>query len=109
MLRSALHRRGLRYRVDAFPMPGMRRKADVVFVKAKVAVFVDGCFWHGCPTHMTWPKTNAAWWRRKIQKNQDRDRDTDRQLRAAGWSVIRVWEHDDPETAAMQILKAVRA
>src|SRR4051794_12203841 len=85
-LRSLLHARGLRYRVDVAPLGG-RRRADVVFPRAKVAVFVDGCFWHGCPDHATWPRHNADFWREKIQANQQRDRDTDDRLAAAGWTV----------------------
>jgi DNA mismatch endonuclease (patch repair protein) len=71
-------------------------------------VFVDGCFWHGCPEHGTWPKQNADWWREKIEANQRRDRDTDARLQAAGWTVIRVWEHEDPTQAADQIVEIVR-
>ena len=106
-LRSLLHRRGLRFRVHA-PLPGLRRRSDIVFTRARVAVFVDGCFWHGCPEHGTWPKQNADWWREKIEANQRRDRDTDARLRAAGWTVIRVWEHDDPSQAADRIAEVVR-
>jgi DNA mismatch endonuclease (patch repair protein) len=72
-------------------------------------VFVDGCFWHGCPTHGTSPKANAAWWQAKIAANQARDRDTDRLLGEAGWKVVRVWEHEDPTTAARTIRDLVRA
>src|SRR5687767_12505647 len=89
-LRSALTRLGLRYRINA-PVPGSRRTVDVLFVRAKVAVFVDGCFWHGCPEHATWPKANAAWWRAKLQTNVARDRDTDTKLQTLGWCVIRMW------------------
>jgi DNA mismatch endonuclease, patch repair protein len=106
-LRSLLHRRGLRFRVHAL-LPGLRRRSDIVFTRAQVAVFVDGCFWHGCSEHGTWPKQNADWWREKIEANQRRDRDTDERLRAAGWTVIRVWEHDDPKRAADQIAEIVR-
>lgn len=106
-LRSLLHRRGLRFRVHAL-LPGLRRRSDIVFTRARIAVFVDGCFWHGCPEHGTWPKQNAGWWREKIEANQRRDRDTDARLRAAGWTVIRVWEHDDPAQAADQIAEVVR-
>ena len=86
----------------------MRRRADLVFTRAKVAVYVDGCFWHGCPLHGTWPKANAEWWRAKLERNIKRDRDTDRQLEAAGWRVARVWEHEDMVAAAVRIAEAVR-
>ncbi len=102
-LRAELHRRGLRYRVDVAPIMGLRRRADVVFTRQRLAVFVDGCFWHGCPEHATWPKHNAAWWREKLERNRQRDRETDRQLRAAGWRVVRVWEHEDPVVAADRV------
>jgi DNA mismatch endonuclease, patch repair protein len=101
-LRSALFRLGLRYRTN-FRIPGTRRLADVVFVMAKVAVFVDGCFWHGCPKHGTWPRANAEWWRAKIDGNVARDRNTDALLRSSGWRVVRVWEHQDPNSAATRI------
>lgn len=101
-LRRALHSLGLRYRVDV-SLPGTRRRADVAFSKAKVAIFVDGCFWHGCPVHGTWPKANAAWWRAKIEANQKRDRDTDRRLRRAGWRVLRFWEHVNATQAAQRV------
>lgn len=107
-IRSLLHRRGLRFRVDVSPIPGVRRRADVVFAKARVAVFVDGCFWHGCPEHATWPKANAAFWKEKIETNRRRDADTNAKFEAAGWMVIRVWEHEDPELAAERIERAVR-
>ena len=106
-LRSELHGRGLRYRVDAQPVPGSRGRADLVFSAASVAVFVDGCFWHGCPLHMTWPQANAEWWRTKIERNCARDRDTDRRLTDAGWTVVRVWEHEDPCAAADRVVDAL--
>lgn len=105
-IRRLLHARGLRYRVDV-PLPGMRRRADLVFSSARVAVFVDGCFWHGCPDHGTQPKRNAAWWAEKIASNAERDRDTDRRLVADGWIVVRVWEHEVPEAAAARVAEAV--
>lgn len=107
-LRRELHRRGLRYRVDARPIRGVRRSADVVFVSARIAVFVDGCFWHGCDEHRSIPKTNAGFWETKIGKTRSRDRDTDNLLTEAGWRVVRVWEHDDVVTAADEIETAVR-
>ncbi len=107
-LRSAIHRRGLRYRVDVSPIEGLGRRADVVFRPTRVAVFVDGCFWHGCPIHGTWPKANAEFWREKIERNRQRDADTDRRLAEVGWKVIRVWEHEDPEEAAEKICEVVR-
>lgn len=89
-------------------LPGVRRRADILFSGAKVAVFVDGCFWHCCPIHRTFPKANGAWWAKKLQMNRDRDRDTNRQLRRAGWHVERVWEHEMPDKAAARIAAAVR-
>ncbi|MCG3207160.1 MAG: hypothetical protein FOGNACKC_00760 [Anaerolineae bacterium] len=108
-LRAALHRRGLRYRVDVSPIKGLRRRADVVFRTVKVAVYVDGCFWHGCPIHGTWPKANAEFWRQKIEHNKKRDADTNRLLKEAGWEVVRVWEHEDPEDAAERISNIIRS
>jgi DNA mismatch endonuclease, patch repair protein len=108
-LRKELHRQGLRYRVDHSPLPGLRRRADVVFSRARIAVYVDGCFWHGCPVHATWPTANAAFWREKIEGNRRRDRDTDEKLRAAGWIPVRVWEHEQPLVAAHAIAELVRS
>lgn len=107
-LRSELHRRGLRYHVDRSPIPSVRRRADLVFSSARLAVFVDGCFWHACPKHATWPKTHAAWWRRKIEGNRQRDRDTDALLVRSGWAVYRVWSHENHERAAVKIEAAIR-
>lgn len=107
-LRSALHRRGLRFYVDRSPIMGTRGRADVVFPRARVAVYVDGCFWHSCPEHGTSPKANAEWWREKLERNQQRDRNTDQNLREAGWTALRVWEHEDAEEAAERIAAAVR-
>lgn len=102
-LRSLLHRMGLRFRVDFQALPGLRRRADIVFTRQRLAVFVDGCFWHGCPVHRTWPKANAEFWRAKIERNMQRDLDTDERYRAAGWEVIRVWQHEDPDAAAKRV------
>jgi DNA mismatch endonuclease, patch repair protein len=107
-LRKALHGAGLRYRVG-YKLPGTRRSVDVAFPRERVAVFVDGCFWHGCPQHATWPKANADWWRQKIDANRQRDRDTDRRLSAEGWCVVRVWEHEDAEQAAHRVAEAIHA
>jgi len=90
---SALDRLGLRYAKDQRPLDHGRRRADVVFESAKVAVFVDGCFWHSCPIHATSSKSNADWWRTKLEANRARDADTNRELRDAGWVVLRFWEH----------------
>lgn len=106
-LRSAAHALGLRYRVSARPLPDVRRTADLVFSSARVAVFLDGCFWHGCPEHHTVAATNASFWAEKVLTNRARDRDTDRKLADAGWTSIRVWEHEDPQQAAAEIRKIV--
>lgn len=108
-LRRALFARGLRYRVDFAPLKGLRRRADVVFTRAKVAVFLDGCFWHGCPLHYSAPQANSEFWRDKISANKNRDRDTDQRLGEAGWLVIRVWEHVDIDDAAADIELVVRS
>lgn len=93
-LRRALYRDGWRYRVS-YPVPGMpRRTIDVAFPSRKVAVFVDGCFWHGCPDHGVAPKHNGTWWRDKLAANRARDRDTTNHLESLGWTVVRVWEHE---------------
>ncbi|MCR5976558.1 DNA mismatch endonuclease Vsr [Gordonia jinghuaiqii] len=108
LLRRELHRRGLRYRVDA-PLPGLpRRRADILFTRAKLAVFVDGCFWHGCPEHKTAPTNNGAWWAAKLARNIERDRVTDTHLRSHGWTVLRVWEHEDMKQEATDIEEIVR-
>lgn len=106
-LRSALHHRGLRFRVQRRVLPDVRRTADIVFGPARVVVDVRGCFWHGCPVHGTSPKANAEWWRQKIDKNRDRDADTEARLREAGWALIVVWEHEDPAEAAQRVHAAV--
>jgi DNA mismatch endonuclease, patch repair protein len=106
-VRRAAHALGLRYRVDARPLPDLNRRADLVFTRAKVAVFVDGCYWHGCAEHGTTPKTNAVYWGRKISRNRSRDAETDELLRAAGWVTVRIWEHEAPREAAMRIARAV--
>jgi len=99
-IRQELHRRGLRYRVNA---PGMPGRPDVVLSAARVVVQVDGCFWHGCPDHAVAPKSNADWWSNKIQANRARDERNDSALRDRGWVIIRVWEHEDPVQVADRI------
>lgn len=94
-VRRALHAMGLRYRVDVRVIPSLNRRADLVFTRGKVAVFIDGCFWHGCPQHGTTAKTNPEYWGPKIERNRARDTETDLLLRAAGWRVLRFWEHED--------------
>jgi DNA mismatch endonuclease (patch repair protein) len=106
-LRRQLHARGVRYRLHLRIVPGTRREVDIVIPRARLAVFVDGCFWHGCPVHESYPRANGAWWRDKIEGNQRRDADTDERLSAAGWRVIRVWEHEDPDTAAEAVLSMI--
>ncbi|MCX5406994.1 very short patch repair endonuclease [Streptomyces sp. NBC_00335] len=106
-LRRALHASGLRYRVHRRPAKGVRREADIVFGPTRIAVFVDGCFWHGCPEHVTWPRRNAEFWRAKIEGNRARDRDTDVRLAELGWLSLRVWEHESPDEAALRIAAAV--
>ena len=107
-LRSAVHALGLRYRVDARPLKDVRRTADLLFSRARVAVFLDGCFWHGCPEHHTVAKTNGDFWAQKVTDNRRRDRDTDARLAEAGWRSVRIWEHEDPVEAAGRVQAAVR-
>jgi DNA mismatch endonuclease, patch repair protein len=107
-LRRAVYALGLRYRVSRRPVKSVRRTADLVFVGAKVAVFLDGCFWHGCPTHHTMAATNTDYWQRKLQTNRARDAETNRLLEAEGWQVIRIWEHEDTDEAATRVATAVR-
>ena len=89
-LRKALHAKGLRYRLHVPLLTKPRRAADIVFPSARLAVFVDGCFWHGCPEHASWPKSNADFWREKIETNRSRDADTDQRLIALGWETVRI-------------------
>jgi len=107
-LRKELHARGLRYRLHVPLLTKPRRVADIVFSSARVAIFVDGCFWHGCPEHASWPKSNAQFWREKIETNRARDADTDRRLQASGWRVVRIWAHESAGEAARRIEDIVR-
>lgn len=106
-LRRELYRRGLRYRVDYEVLKRPRRVADVAFPGLRVAVFVDGCFWHGCPEHASWPKQNAEFWRQKIEANRQRDRDTNERLDRMGWTVLRFWQHESPAEAADSVARVV--
>ncbi|WP_419705844.1 very short patch repair endonuclease [Promicromonospora sp. NFX87] len=107
-LRRELHRRGLRYRVE-YPVPDRpRRRMDIAFTRVKIAVFVDGCFWHACPVHGTSPRANGDWWAAKLSRNIARDRDTDARLAGLGWTVVRAWEHELAETVADLIEALVR-
>jgi len=107
-LRRILHAAGYRFRLNVC-VPGMRRRTiDVAFTRVKVAVFIDGCFWHVCPEHATWPRSNAIWWREKLEGNVARDRETDARLSELGWEVVRIWEHEDPRAAAVRVEEVVR-
>ena len=102
-VRSRLHRRGLRFRVDR-TIPGVTRsRPDLIFPKERIAVFLDGCFWHSCPQHGTTPHANRGWWLEKLAANVERDRRHDRELRTAGWLVLRFWEHEDPRSVVHMI------
>jgi DNA mismatch endonuclease (patch repair protein) len=108
-IRSALHRSGLRFRVT-FPVPGLpRRSIDVAFTRSKVAVFLDGCFWHGCPEHGSSPRSNSDWWATKLAANSARDLDTSAHLETTGWQVVRVWEHVPLDEAVATIRAIVHA
>lgn len=106
-LRRELHRRGHRYFVDRAPLRGLRRRADLLFPRKRVAVFVDGCFWHGCPEHHTVSKTNPEFWAEKVEANRTRDRETDQLLAEAGWTVLRIWEHEEVADAVVRVEAAL--
>ena len=108
-VRGELHRRGLRYRVDLAPLAGFRSRADIVFTRRRVAVYLDGCFWHGCPIHGVTPKAHADFWTQKLARNRERDAEASRVLRGAGWVVLRFWEHEDTAAVVATIESAVRA
>ncbi|WP_119288114.1 very short patch repair endonuclease [Streptomyces sp. YIM 130001] len=109
MIRQLVHAQGFRYRVSARPLPSLRRTADLVFRPAKVAVFIDGCYWHGCPDHYVPPKTNPGYWSDKVLRNMTRDTDTNTQLSKAGWLVLRFWEHEEASLCADKIAAVVVA
>ena len=107
-LRRSLFAAGLRYRVQ-YPIEGRpRRTIDIAFTRARIAVFVDGCYWHGCPVHGTQARNNAAWWSAKIATNQQRDADTSAQLEALGWTVVLIWEHETPDQGAARVVAALQ-
>ena len=108
-LRQELYRNGLRYRVNFAVLKKPRRVADVAFPSLNIAIFVDGCFWHGCPQHATWPKHNADFWRQKIEANRQRDADTNARLRDGGWTVLRIWEHESSTAASKSVIQLVNA
>jgi DNA mismatch endonuclease (patch repair protein) len=109
-VRSALHRRGMRFRKDLFlRVGGVRARPDIVFTRHRVACFIDGCYWHRCPVHRSDPKSNRDYWSAKLEGNVRRDRRTDAALESAGWTVVRVWEHEDAEAAADRIAQVVEA
>lgn len=105
-VRRLLHRGGLRYRVDYSPLHD-RKRADIVFTRQRVAVFIDGCFWHSCPTHGSSPVRNSSYWLPKLARNRARDSETNASLAEAGWTVLRFWEHERPEEVAAVITAAV--
>lgn len=107
-VRRILHAHGLRYRVNVAPVAGLRRTADVVFPRQRIAVFIDGCFWHGCPAHYIAPKANSEFWSDKVSKNRRRDLETTERLAAAGWNVLRFWEHEEAAAVADAVEAAVR-
>jgi DNA mismatch endonuclease, patch repair protein len=107
-VRREAHRRGLRYRVDAQPVSWLRRRADLVFPRDRIAVFVDGCFWHGCPQHFKPPSTNSGYWSVKIARNVHRDRDTNARLASEGWQAICSWEHENPAEVVDHLMAARR-
>lgn len=108
LVRRLVHAAGLRYRVSAKPEKDLRRTADLLFRPAKVAVFIDGCFWHGCPEHYTRPKANDGYWSDKVARNRERDAETTAVLTRRGWTVLRFWEHEDPAGVADRIVADVR-
>ncbi|PZT71926.1 very short patch repair endonuclease [Streptomyces sp. AC1-42W] len=106
-VRKLLHASGYRYRLNERVPHMSRRTIDIAFTRAKVAVFLDGCFWHGCPEHATQPKSNAEWWRQKLDRNMARDAETTAHLVAEGWTVLRFWEHQAPAAVAEKVAETV--
>jgi len=108
-VRRLLHSMGLRYRVNKRPIPTLRRTADILFTRAKLAVFIDGCYWHGCPEDYTAPKANASFWKEKVERNRERDAETNAVLAEHGWKVMRFWTHESPDSVATEIAAALES
>jgi DNA mismatch endonuclease (patch repair protein) len=108
-IRRRLHALGYRFRVDYRVEPSLRVRGDIVFTRRRVVVFVDGCFWHGCPEHATQPRNNAVWWTEKLAANVARDQRAASALRGRGWTVLRIWEHQDVDAAVPRIVAALEA
>jgi DNA mismatch endonuclease (patch repair protein) len=109
-VRSLLHALGLRFRID-FPIRadgGRVLRPDIVFPRQRVVLYIDGCYWHGCPEHGTTPATNRGYWQPKIEENRRRDTDQTSRLECSGWTVLRAWEHEDPEAVAARVLEELQ-
>jgi len=109
LIRRALHARGLRFRVDLRPEPSLRTRADIVFTRRRIAVYIDGCFWHGCPLHATTPKTNESYWLPKLARNVERDAQSTASLEERGWLVLRFWEHEKVDAVVARIAELLPA
>jgi DNA mismatch endonuclease (patch repair protein) len=108
MVRRILHASGLRYKVHARPIKDWNRRADMVFPRAKIAIFINGCFWHGCPKHFSAPKTNSEYWASKIMRNVERDSETALRLKSEGWLVIAIWEHENLGKKSEQVVRRIQ-
>lgn len=108
IVRRYLHASGLRYRVHSRPIKDWNRRADIVFPRVKIAIFINGCYWHGCPKHYKKPKTNTVYWTQKIERNIERDVETFKRLRTEGWSVIVLWEHENLDKKAIKVALRVK-
>lgn len=108
-IRKELHRGGLRYRVNIIPTKGVRTKADIVFARRRVAIFIDGCFWHCCPVHGSLPRHNRLWWKAKLAANHVRDQNATTLLQSMGWTVLRFWAHESVASVVDAVRSAVEA
>lgn len=108
LLRSALFKNGMHFRKNVRPISKVKCKADILFRSQRLCIFVDGCFWHGCPKHFECPKTNSSWWNEKIEATKDRDRTQTALLRKAGWNVVRIWEHDITLKKVSSVVKKIK-